>query len=110
MIECLTLAAADFVFDLPLGLETTIGDRGVLLSHGQRQRLALARALLRRPALLILDEATNSLDLENEKRILDAIERLQGITILLIAHRKSAFQRARMIYVLENGKVLQEVR
>jgi ATP-binding cassette, subfamily C, bacterial len=107
MTECLTLAAADFVFDLPQGLETIIGDRGVLLSHGQRQRLALARALLRKPALLILDEATNSLDLDNEKRILDAIEQLQGITILLIAHRVSAIQRAEMIYVLENGKVME---
>jgi ATP-binding cassette subfamily C protein len=107
MTECLTLAAADFVFDLPQGLETTIGDRGVLLSHGQRQRLALARALLRKPSLLILDEATNSLDLENEKRIMDAIERLQGITILLIAHRKSAIQRATMIYLLEDGKVIK---
>jgi ATP-binding cassette subfamily C protein len=107
MTECLTLAAADFVFDLPQGLETIIGDRGVLLSHGQRQRLALARALLRKPALLILDEATNSLDLDNEKRILDAIERLQGITILLIAHRVSAIKRAEMIYILENGKVME---
>jgi ATP-binding cassette, subfamily C, bacterial len=108
MSESLHLAAAEFVFDLPQGLDTTVGDRGVLLSHGQRQRIALARALLRKPGLLILDEATNSLDFDSEKRILDSITRLQGsTTVLLIAHRMSAIQRAEMIYVLENGSVVE---
>ena len=108
MRESLSLAAAEFVFDLPQGLETTVGDRGMLLSHGQRQRIALARALLRKPSLLILDEATSSLDLENEKRILDAIEQLPGhITVLLIAHRVSAIQRAHMIYLIEDGRVAE---
>jgi ATP-binding cassette subfamily C protein len=108
MRESLSLAAADFVFALPQGLDTTVGDRGMLLSHGQRQRIALARALLRKPGLLILDEATSSLDLDNEKRILDAIEHLQGrTTVLLIAHRVSAIQRAQMIYVIDNGSVAE---
>jgi ATP-binding cassette subfamily C protein len=108
MKEGLTLAAAEFVFDLPQGLDTTVGDRGMLLSHGQRQRIALARALLRKPGLLILDEATSSLDFENERRILDAIERLQGrTTVLLIAHRVSAIQRAQMIFIVENGRVAE---
>src|SRR6204780_2193520 len=108
MRESLSLAAAEFVFELPQGLDTTVGDRGMLLSHGQRQRIALARALLRKPGLLILDEATSSLDLDNEKRILDAIEHLQGrTTVLLIAHRVSAIQRAQRIYVLENGRVVE---
>jgi ATP-binding cassette subfamily C protein len=108
MKESLSLAAAEFVFELPQGLDTTVGDRGTLLSHGQRQRIALARALLRRPGLLILDEATSSLDFENEKRILDAIERLQGrATVLLIAHRISAIQRADTIYLIENGSVAE---
>jgi ATP-binding cassette, subfamily C, bacterial len=108
MRESLSLAAADFVFELPQGLDTTVGDRGMLLSHGQRQRIALARALLRKPGLLILDEATSSLDLDNEKRILDAIEHLQGrTTVLLIAHRVSAIQRAEMIYVIDNGSVAE---
>jgi ATP-binding cassette subfamily C protein len=108
MRESLTLAAAEFVFDLPQGLDTTIGDRGMLLSHGQRQRIALARALLRRPVLLILDEATSSLDFDNEKRILEAIEQIRGrTTVLIIAHRVSAIQHAEMIYVLENGRVAE---
>jgi ATP-binding cassette subfamily C protein len=108
MRESLSLAAAEFVFALPQGLDTTVGDRGTLLSHGQRQRIALARALLRKPGLLILDEATSSLDLDNEKRILDAIEHLQGrTTVLLIAHRVSAIQRAEMIYVVDNGSVAE---
>src|SRR5271170_6325335 len=108
MRESLSLAAAEFVFALPQGLDTTVGDRGMLLSHGQRQRIALARALLRKPGLLILDEATSSLDLDNEKRILDAIEQLQGrTTVLLVAHRLSAIQRAEMIYVIDNGSVAE---
>jgi ATP-binding cassette subfamily C protein len=108
MRESLNLAAAEFVFELPQGLDTTVGDRGMLLSHGQRQRIALARALLRKPGLLILDEATNSLDFDNEKRILDAIEQLRGqTTVLMIAHRVSAIQRAQMVYVIENGRVAE---
>ena len=108
MRESLTLAAAEFVFELPHGLDTTVGDRGTLLSHGQRQRIALARALLRKPGLLILDEATSALDFENEKRILDAIDELKGrTTVLLIAHRVSAIQRAEMIYVIEDGRVAE---
>ena len=106
--EALAMAAAEFVFDLPRGLDTLAGDRGVLLSNGQRQRIALARALLRKPSLLILDEATNSLDLENEKRILDAIEQLRKrMTIVLIAHRASAVRRAETIYVVEGGRVVE---
>jgi ATP-binding cassette subfamily C protein len=104
--EALHLAAAEFAFTLPRGLDTVVGDRGILLSSGQRQRIALARALLRKPSLLILDEATNSLDLENERRILDAIEKLKGrMTILLIAHRASAIERAQTIYLVESGRI-----
>jgi len=107
--DALHLAAAEaFVTGLPNGLDTVIGDRGILVSGGERQRLALARAVLRRPSLLILDEATSSLDSENEDRIQRAIDGLHGqMTILLITHRLSAVRRADVIYVLEQGRVVE---
>jgi len=109
LYDTLRLAAAeDFVRALPHGLDTVIGDRGVMLSQGERQRIALARALLRRPTLLILDEATNSMDYENEARVLGAIEALRGdLTILLVAHRLSAIRWADLIYVIEGGRVAE---
>ena len=108
MENVLKLAACDFVSDLPGGLDTVIGDRGVKLSGGERQRIALARALLRKPSLLILDEATSSLDSENERKIMDAIEGLHGsMTILIIAHRLSTIHRADLIYLLEGGSVVE---
>jgi ATP-binding cassette subfamily C protein len=112
--ESLELASASFVYDLPRGLETIVGDRGILLSSGQRQRISLARALLRKPRLLILDEATNALDVENEARVLDAIrevirdsrQRGHGVlTVLMIAHRASAIRRADRIFELEGGRI-----
>ena len=108
--EALVLASADFVYDLPGGLETIVGDRGIMLSSGQRQRISLARALLRKPTLLILDEATNALDVENEARILDAIQEALGtqrnaLTVLMIAHRASAIRRADRIFELDGGKI-----
>jgi ATP-binding cassette subfamily C protein len=107
--KALRSAAADeFVARLPDGMETVLGDRGVLLSGGERQRLALARALLREPSLLILDEATSSLDSENERRIQGAIEALHGdMTIVAITHRLSTIRNADQIYVLENGRVVE---
>lgn len=110
--ESLRLAAADaFVEDLPRGLDTVIGERGVLLSGGERQRLSIARALLRRPRLLLLDEATSSLDVENEQRIQQAIDRLQHrMTIVVITHRLSTIRRADVIHVVENGGVVQSGR
>jgi ATP-binding cassette subfamily C protein len=102
----LTVAAADFVFDLPSGLDTIVGDRGLRLSGGERQRIALARALLQHPSLLILDEATSALDAENESRILEAIHRLRGsLTIVIITHRLSAIVGADLIHVLDGGRV-----
>lgn len=89
-------AAADFVRHLPSGLETVIGDRGVRLSGGERQRLALARALLSGPQLLILDEATSALDDENEQKIQQALQRLDGkMTIIIIAHRETTIQHVK---------------
>jgi len=107
--EALRLAAAeDFVSRLPEGMETVLGDRGVRLSGGERQRLALARALLRKPSLLILDEATSSLDSENERRIQGAIEELHGsMTIMIITHRLFTTRSADLIYVLEQGRLVE---
>ncbi len=101
-------AADDLVRSLPDGLETIVGDRGRLLSQGERQRLAIARALLRNPSLLIFDEATNSLDEENEARVLGALDGLRGkVTTLLIAHRPSTIQRADVVYLLDRGRVVE---
>jgi len=97
-------ASAGFVYELAQGIETVVGDRGMMLSHGQRQRIALARALLLKPSLLILDEATNSLDLENEESILRVVKGL-GVTTLLISHRPSAVAVADRVFVLELGGV-----
>jgi ATP-binding cassette, subfamily C, bacterial len=101
-------AAADFVFELPQGMDTVVGDRGVRLSGGERQRIALARALVRQPSLLILDEATSALDGENERLIQEAIERMGGRqTILIVAHRLATVRSADVIHVIDRGRVVE---
>ena len=109
MLDALRQAAVyDFVAGLRDGLDTIVGDRGILVSQGERQRLAMARAFLRQPSILILDEATNSLDSENERRVLDALERRRGeLTVVLIAHRLSTIRGADLIYVVEGGTVVE---
>jgi ABC-type multidrug transport system fused ATPase/permease subunit len=93
---------------LPDGLDTVIGDRGIRLSGGERQRLSLARALLRDPKLLILDEATSSLDFENERHIHNAIAQLhRRVTIVIITHRLSTIRGADRIYVMDRGRVAE---
>lgn len=102
-------SAAEFVRKLSQGLDTVIGDRGIRLSGGERQRLVLARAILKKPSILILDEATSSLDTENERRIQEALERIKGkMTIIVIAHRLSTIQNADQVIVLDRGKVVQQ--
>ncbi|WP_162932363.1 ABC transporter ATP-binding protein [Solimonas sp. K1W22B-7] len=104
--EALAQAAADFVRELPQGLDTVLGERGLRLSGGERQRLAIARALLRRPQLLILDEATSALDRDSERRIQDSLTQLHGqLTILVIAHRLATVRDADRLYVVERGTV-----
>jgi subfamily B ATP-binding cassette protein MsbA len=108
--EALRLAQAEsFVKELPQGLQTMVGERGQRFSGGQRQRLALARALYRRPQILILDEATSALDSESEARIHEALTHMpRTMTILLIAHRLSTVRHADWIYVLERGRIVEE--
>ncbi len=94
----------EFVRSLPDGYETTVGDRGIRLSGGQRQRLFIARELFKQPRLLILDEATSSLDAEAEKAIQESIEDLKGtLTVVIIAHRLATVKQADRIYVLQQG-------
>ncbi len=112
--EAELLAAADaahvldFAEDMPDGLDTMVGDRGVLLSGGQRQRIAIGRALLKNAPILILDEATSSLDTHSERRIQDALQALmQDRTTLVIAHRLSTVEKADKIIVLDDGRIVE---
>lgn len=106
--ESLSHAQLDeFVRELPLGLETMIGERGYGLSGGQKQRLGLARAFLTRPKLLILDEATSSLDAETERAVTNTLTRMKGaMTLIVIAHRLSTIRNADVIFYIKNGQVL----
>lgn len=98
----------DFANEMPDGLETMVGDRGVLLSGGQRQRIAIGRALLKNAPVLILDEATSSLDTQSERRIQEALgELMKNRTTLVIAHRLSTVERADRIIVLDSGHVVE---
>ena len=99
----------DFINNLPDGLDTNVGDRGVLLSGGQRQRLFIARELYKNPLVLILDEATSALDTSSERAIQQSIESLKGyITVIQVAHRLSTIKNVDLIYVLKNGKLIEK--
>lgn len=100
--------ALDFVNELPEGIDTLVGERGARISGGQKQRLAIARALIRNPRILILDEATSSLDSQTESAIQTALEFLmQNRTTFVVAHRLSTVQKADLILVLDKGELLE---
>ena len=98
----------EFVNEMPNGINTIIGENGVLLSGGQRQRLAIARAFLKDSPVLIFDEATSSLDSVSEKCIQKALDELKiGKTTIIIAHRLSTVEKANNIVVMENGSIIE---
>ena len=101
--------AAEFITRLPLGYESIVGERGIKLSAGQRQRIAIARAMLRNPRILILDEATSALDNESEALVQDALNRLmRNRTTLVIAHRLTTIENADQILVLDQGRIVEQ--
>ena len=109
IIESAKLAEAhDFIMNLPNGYSTEVGERGSAVSGGQRQRIAIARTLLNKPNILILDEATSHLDAVNEAAVHDSLQNLMhGRTTLIIAHRLSTVRHATQIVVMEAGKVVE---
>ena len=99
----------DFVASLPEGLDTVVGERGVRLSGGQRQRIGIARALYHRPSVLVLDEATSSLDTETEHGVMQAVQALQGDkTVVIVAHRLSTVEYCDRLYRLDAGRIVDE--
>jgi subfamily B ATP-binding cassette protein MsbA len=110
MVEAARLACADtFISALPDGYDTFVGERGVRLSGGQRQRLVLARALARKPEILVLDEATNALDSVTEQAFQQALEHFtRNHTVIIVAHRLSTIQQADHILVLHQGKLVEQ--
>ncbi|HRF18693.1 MAG TPA: ATP-binding cassette domain-containing protein, partial [Chitinophagaceae bacterium] len=106
---CRTSNILSFIESLPLGFYTKLGAEGTAISGGQKQRLAIARAVYKSPHYLFLDEATNSLDANNEKMILENLQTFfTGRTVVVVAHRLSTVMNADKIIVLENGRVAEE--
>jgi ABC-type branched-subunit amino acid transport system ATPase component len=96
----------DFIKNLPLGKKTAVGEKGTKLSGGQRQRIGIARALFTKPKVLVLDEATSSLDSITESKISHAIQELKGaVTVIVIAHRLSTVKFADQVIYMSKGKV-----
>jgi ATP-binding cassette subfamily B protein len=106
---CKTANIHDFINDLPDGYDTVVGERGYRLSGGEKQRIALARVILKNPRILVLDEATSSLDSESEALIQEALNRVMAErTSIVIAHRLSTILAADQILVIDRGQVLEK--
>jgi len=109
VVEAAKAASAhEFILGMPDGYDTVIGERGVKMSAGQRQRIAIARAVLKNPPILIFDEATSSLDSESELLVQEAVQRLmRDRTTLVIAHRLNTVHNADRIAVVDRGRIVQ---
>jgi ATP-binding cassette subfamily B protein len=106
LAEALEIAQADFVYDLPEGLDTKVGEEGLSLSGGQRQRLALARAVAAAPSILVLDDPLSALDVDTEALVEAALRRvLASTTALIVAHRPSTVMLADRVALLEGGRI-----
>lgn len=109
--ECIKEAKLEnFIARLPEGINTSIGEKGVLISGGERQRIALARALYRQPDILMIDEATSALDLETESAIMQTVARLKdkGLTIIAVTHRMETLRSADRVVLIENGQIKEQ--
>ncbi|KAL3695725.1 hypothetical protein R1sor_009801 [Riccia sorocarpa] len=109
-VEAAAMAANahSFICKFPAGYDTPVGERGLQLSEGQKQRLAIARAIVKKPTILLLDEATSALDVQSEQLVMHALHSLmEGRTTIMVSHRISAVQQADMIIVLDRGKIVE---
>ena len=102
-------ALDEFVKELPNGIDTVVGERGMRLSGGQRQRIGIARALYRKPQIIIFDEATSALDNETESEIMESINKFRGQkTMIIIAHRLTTIQNCDCVFRVKDGKIVRE--